>query len=139
MDECIVCYNGFDIKEDNESIFSCSHRTCADCAKRWTISCPMCRCISKRSSRVVKPDLPRHIELIMEEICRVLLTKYNLDVLHKYYSARDNVCFGHRLSIYVNTTDNLDNLHRALSSIFTERTPYSITITHFEKLISVHF
>jgi hypothetical protein len=151
MDECIVCYKGY---EPNASgfVFSCDHQTCSDCAGKWSISCPMCRCVSKRvraiQPRIISPDELRYIESRIEDnerhlemsvkIEHILRTKHHVNILRKWYSKRelDN---RYQISFHTNTdTIRLCNIHKSISRVLND-TPFSITIMHVEKVISVHF
>lgn len=153
MDECIICYKDFDLNE-NELYFSCSHRTCADCAKQWSKSCPTCRCTNRRS-RVAKSSMLdlaayRYIESRIEDNARhcdirasmerIMLSNYNVRVSRVWYGKRSNSILDnqHNIKFFVNTTYGVGNISKHLR-VFMADVPFSITIMHLENCISVFF
>lgn len=153
MDECIVCYKEFDLNE-NELYFLCSHRTCTDCAKKWSTSCPTCRCASRRhraaNSSMLDLDAYRYIEARMEDNARhceisasmerILLSNYDVRVSRVWCGKRANVLLEnqHNIKFFVNTTHGVGNVSKHLR-VFMADIPFSITIMHLENCISVFF
>ena len=82
-------------------------------------------------------DNERHLEMSVK-IEHLLRTKHHVNILRTWYGKLE-LHNRYQLSFYTsNDTIRLCNLHKSLSSVL-EDTPFSITIMHVEKVISVHF
>jgi|LauGreDrversion4_2_1035121.scaffolds.fasta_scaffold08873_2 hypothetical protein len=145
--ECVICYRELNM---NASSFSCSHNVlCADCNKRWTKSCPLCRSERTRIQQTWSTQYHElnlednsHHRTLSERTHALITSSYDVEIRSVWYGKHNNPYFEQRyiLKYYVDRTNHLKNVHRTLCSIYSsENHGFSVTTTHTNNCIHIYF